>query len=378
EYVSQGQSELTFVSLPGIYYNREKTEKDGKISGRSTLFVLGYYSSGTLEDSSLSVLFGFYKSQVSDQSSYHQLLWGLVASDVKKDERSRWLIPFYYQSFARDPGVSNSESSTFYLFPYYSSTLNDETTMHVFPLLFSWRSPNGWSAIIAGLYLNSSASYSRQNFLYLLDHSRSAETNHYRAGLGSVHLGTGPDFTEFDLLYGFLFNVRSIPGDSRFDLDYALYLGSFQRNQTYLHHRLLPAYWYESDVSSTLFVTPIWYYKNDRQNDIFRTMVPIIPVVWYHSEQGQDLFQLGLLGTAWYRNFEASERSDRTMLLMGVLYNEVQRPERGYRSRGSLWGLLWDYETESNGFSKFSILKFVYSRTSDGDGVRTRVMGISI
>ncbi|MBL8020075.1 MAG: hypothetical protein JNM27_10465 [Leptospirales bacterium] len=374
ETPADGRSELTFASLPGIYYNRDKKEDGGKVTGRSTLFVLGYYSSGNLEDSSLSVLFGLYKSHSSSDEEYRQLLWGLYASDSTSESARRWLIPFYYQRNNK----TNPNDGTFYLFPYYSSTSGDETSMHLVPFVFSWRDTTSWSAFITGLYLTSSPTYSRQNFMYLLDHVRSNDTHHYRALLGAVHLESAPQYSESDLLYGSLVNVRSNPADSEFDLDYLLYLGSVERNKTYLHHRLLPAYWYESEPGLTFLVTPLGYYKNDTNNNIFRTMLPIVPVVWYHSDVGQDTFQLGLLGTAWYRNFESAERSDRFMLLGGILYNEVQRPERGYRSRGSLWGLIWDYETESNGFSKFSILKFVYSRTSDEDGVRTRILGISI
>ncbi len=67
------------------------------------------------------------------------------------------------------------------------------------------------------------------------------------------------------------------------------------------------------------------------------------------------------------------------MALMGIAYNEVQQPERGYRARGSLWGLLWNYETEDTGFRKFSVLKILYSRTVEIDGdIRTRILGITL
>ena len=51
------------------------------------------------------------------------------------------------------------------------------------------------------------------------------------------------------------------------------------------------------------------------------------------------------------------------MLLLGIPYYHIHKRERGYESTGSFWGLLWEYETESEtNFTKFSLLKLLYKR----------------
>ena len=81
----------------------------------------------------------------------------------------------------------------------------------------------------------------------------------------------------------------------------------------------------------------------------------------YFSEDKSGDFDLGVLGLAYYRNSDSYTGRDRRMLLLGTLFNEVKKPERGYHEMGSLWGILWSYEKEEEtGFRKFSILKGIY------------------
>ena len=62
-----------------------------------------------------------------------------------------------------------------------------------------------------------------------------------------------------------------------------------------------------------------------------------------------------------------------------MLWNEVYKKERGFHSVGMLWDLLFDYETETEtGYSKFSILKFLYKRVELNGEVSHRVMGIKL
>ena len=101
------------------------------------------------------------------------------------------------------------------------------------------------------------------------------------------------------------------------------------------------------------------------------------PLLTYVSHDRDRRFHLWLLGGLWYRNYKPDMGSDRQMLLMGIPYMKVSRPERGYESWGSLWGLLWNYEKErETGFSKFSILKFLYKRTVLDGEVTHSVMGV--
>ena len=73
------------------------------------------------------------------------------------------------------------------------------------------------------------------------------------------------------------------------------------------------------------------------------------------------------LGTLYYKNSDHVKKEEHLNMLMGVLYYKTSIPkERGYEGSGSLWGLLWEYKTESETkYSKFAILKFVYTKTTD-------------
>ncbi len=94
-------------------------------------------------------------------------------------------------------------------------------------------------------------------------------------------------------------------------------------------------------------------------------------------ESDGDKFQLWGLGALWYRNLKPSESYDRLMLLLGIPYYHLEKPERGYSSTGSLWGYLWESESESEtGFRKLSILKLLYNRVVMDGEVYHRVLGI--
>jgi hypothetical protein len=105
----------------------------------------------------------------------------------------------------------------------------------------------------------------------------------------------------------------------------------------------------------------------------------VFPALSYSYLSENEKFQHGLLGLAWYRNQDPAEKSDSRYLLGGLLYGEKQVAERGYHSRGSLWNVLWQYETESEtGFIKFSIMKFVYKRVHIDGVVSHRVLGVKV
>lgn len=298
--------------------------------------------------------------------------------------------------------LRNGPLKVFYLFPLYRSQDEYETYFHLIPLVWSVSNEERWSAFAAGLYLRSSAESSRQNLLYLLDHERNGESHSFNLAFSAVTFDWRRSGVSFSLLYG-LGARASFTSDT--SADYLLWLGSWQNSDREFHTRLLPLYYYTSTESEKSLYTPLFLYERspDRtkflslpfyyyrsESELSLVTVPLfyynrtaekrmfVSLPWVDIEEGGNLFQLGLLGSAYYRNYNAAERSDRRMALMGVLYNEVQRPERGYRARGSLWGLLWDYETEDTGFRKLSVLKFLYSRTEIDGTVRQRIFGISI
>lgn len=115
--------------------------------------------------------------------------------------------------------------------------------------------------------------------------------------------------------------------------------------------------WEKIGNSRKSSLLPFWHFSSD-QNE--RTL--IAPFSYFSKNDEGDL-DLGLLGIAYYRNNDLPDMSETKALLAGTLYWERKKSERGYHSVGSFWGILWDYETESEtGFEKFSILKGIYKR----------------
>ena len=106
-------------------------------------------------------------------------------------------------------------------------------------------------------------------------------------------------------------------------------------------------------------VFPLYYRRKDKDSWTFLTPA----LLSYFSREGDDVFDLALLGLCYYRNSEVRDNPDRKMLLLGILWNENHTSERGYHSKGMIWNLLWSHETEDEtGFSKFSILKGLYKQ----------------
>jgi len=62
---------------------------------------------------------------------------------------------------------------------------------------------------------------------------------------------------------------------------------------------------------------------------------------------------------------------------MGALYYHNKYTERRFDSYGSVYGLLWHYETEDN-YKRLSLLTFIYIRTETEKGVRHRLLGIPL
>ena len=70
----------------------------------------------------------------------------------------------------------------------------------------------------------------------------------------------------------------------------------------------------------------------------------------------------------------------RTLLMGGLLYYDRYRGrQNNFREWGSVYGFLWDYELEPGaGYEKFSVLKFVFSRTRDRGKVTYKFIGLPL
>ena len=215
----------------------------------------------------------------------------------------------------------------------------------------------GSSYFLLGTYFYNSEQYSRQNFFYLYDHYREGEIDTYDFALKTIHFEFSPKETEFALFF-------------------RLGGGFEYRNSDNYNANFLWFYAAEDGPRTNLFLLPFFYYNSDGES----TTWAVPPALAYGSRDDGGVLELWGLGAAYYRNYDAYTRVYRRNVGLGIIFSEVARPERQYHSVGSVWGILWEYQTEKEtGFKKFSILKLPFYKRVNVDGeMRTSVLGVTI
>jgi len=352
-----------FAPLIPLYYH--SAEKGRKAASAKTVTPLFYYKT---EESELpsAIISGstlwfplfpvFYKSNYRQYN--HWNLLGILDKCSDVNYSRFFLLPVYYSTEkngerhknilgiidwkSTDSGVNRSM-----VFPvYWWSGEGESSSLVLFPLLSYFnREADSETRFTAGVYWHESPAFERLNFLYLFDHQKyiyeGFARNEYSLLFTTAEFGIDPEIIEMRLLWGSLFSYNDYRKSGGYDIDALLWLAGIERSGYYFHSRFLPLYWYSSERGATTLLVP--------------------PILSYFSRDNNGDFDLGLLGLVYYRNEDKSAGEDRRMWLLGSLYNEVKVPERKYHARGSLWGILWDYEVEDEtDFKKFTILKGLY------------------
>ncbi|TGL07258.1 hypothetical protein EHQ43_07525 [Leptospira bouyouniensis] len=292
------------------------------------------------------------------------LIWPLwisydkIRNYKKESETTIWITPFYYRNQtntqkrtnllwfidwewrqSNDHSLQNNNQnetskeklSHILVFPFYFS----DSSFSIIPLSFNFWNQNEFRTFTLLNYYHWKKDGHYYNFLYLLE-SENTELKYKFKSLGNL-----------------LWSIEKTPKElSRFTV---LWLG----------------YDYTT------------YKKTVNFFPLFRIMTTtdesskmIGPFLYYHSKSNEEMTELALLGIGYYHNETKSDKQYSTYVLLGILYQEKTELERGFVKRGSLWGWLWEYQTEENGYEKFSILKlFSYSKEPDGT---KKILGISI
>jgi len=372
-YYTSRESDSTFTNIGWLYnYSRSRYiidpgKRDITVSEKETLFVPFFYNSNIKsadkekpfkEKLSFSLL--HYRHTLKDDSNNEYTFWSPIIPLFYKSSDSEsthtnicWLID--YEKYRDDM------HARFWVMPFVYSKTGDDGYFHIAPLYFSFwdRKADDRTDIIFGLYLHNMPDYNRQNFLYLYDHKRyiSANEDEYYFMFHTVKYEIDPEIKRLKAFWGLMADAEW--SKSGYDIEGLLYLAAIEKEGRYFHSRILP----------------FWYYE--RTEDTHTLVIPPA-LTWDSRDSDKSRFQLWALGALWFRNYEPEEKSDLQAALLGIPYYKLQRAERGYESRGSLWGLLWEYETESEtGFSKFSLFKFIYKRVEMEGDVQHRVMGIT-
>ncbi|MEQ9364119.1 MAG: hypothetical protein RIF32_07755, partial [Leptospirales bacterium] len=225
--------------------------------------------------------------------------------------------------------------------------------------------------------------YPRDNLLYLVDR---LVTSSRRDDVAASTEGAKPGTISVDHVYstyGLLFHSLSYasePGANDFALGYG-YLaglshhrrgkyneGQFAANLLWLKHESRPGYTHNSFF-------PLWWYDHDSASSLWA----FAPLLSGGRREGEETTRLFGGGALYYEFTDTARDEYSRAVLLGALYTDVRQNERGYRSRGSLWNYLWQFQEESESdFRKFSVLKFVYSKTRHAGKTRTRILGIRV
>lgn len=334
----------TFNLYP-IFHASSSTESDAtkKISDRSKnwLFPVYYYSSYLLskEENDYETTYFFpiipiiYR-EASNSSSHTNLFYLFDRKEEENSLKRFFLFPFYYSN---DDPINEKSTSYFHLFPIYFSGIDN----------------NEYTAFITGLYINSNTYSNYKNLLFLIEQEsrHDSKENEFNMLLRSIHFESSPTITNFKLLYG-IGELDLKPMYTQMNLAWL----SYEKTENTSYLNLLPLYFNnESKYNTTDWITPLLFYSNT--TDKKKLQHSTLGLIYYNSE-----------------NFETKESLQN--ILLGIIYYKTVKPkERGYIGRGSLWGALWEYNTEEEtNYSKFSILKILYSRREDGDGVRHRIL----
>ncbi len=335
----------------------------------SYLLPLYYYSSESSRDNPESEFLSRNSTLVNPLFTWH--------SDSDKSEK--WFVmhfPFYY----RYSGPDHSHTNIMGVFDYkYSRIMNKTAGLVIFPLFMYQSWDDGWGFyslpfmtenhrdyywfFAAGLYWETGEDYGRRNFLYLLDHEYSHKENYYRysALFRAVNSVNTDYYSQLSVLYGGLVNYVN-----------------YKNSDDYEFSMLLRIYYQENmngRFSNGLF--PLYHYsKSEYETNIY---FPSVPFIYYHQRRPDGRTDLILSGLLYYRNQNLTEGYDRSLYLGGLAYYNLELPERGYRSRGSAWGLLWEYETEKEtDYRSWSVLSFVYSKTYYKGEESKRIFGIRL
>ncbi len=354
---SADSGDATFAIPPVYFQNQSGADENASFYNISPLH---YYESdarpGETEILYDRTLFGplYYWSHSarSERESDAHLNLALILDYRRRTGEDPWTRFQIFPAF----GFRTGADAWTYVGPFYFNPEGPESwTFHIIPALWSWKTERSFTLFLAGLYVHQAEDASRQNFLYLFDRERYGDQVSYGLAFDALHFERDSERTKFELLYGLGASFKFTP-----------------------EGRDLSVLWlYDetgADYRHSSFV-PLWYYERRGESSGW-WVLPALSYGEYRPGEEETWLALGAL---YQRSLDESAGEGSRRILAGVLYTDVQEAERGYRSRGSLWGLLWDYQTEeSTDFQKISVLKFLYSRTRYEGRVTHRVLGVRL
>ena len=263
--------------------------------------------------------------------------------------------------------LADDTYSNFYLLPFYWSRENlateaggAETVTLLFPLWYQRSNSLNTVRLVAGYYHESAPQYRKDVFPLIV-----GRTNDEAAGIFSWHA----------LLYSFWYERTK--QSSEFRLLYGLGFNYADEAQVFSwHFALITGYKHYLDTGKIRHhLLPLWWHTH--QGDDSDLYLPFLLATFQNHDHGNQVFRAVALGLLYYQNTNLKTYEQTLAIALGSLYYHSKYPERRFDSYGSLYGLLWHYETEDN-YKRFSLLTFIYTRTETEKGTRHRLLGIPL
>jgi hypothetical protein len=292
------------------------------------------------------------------------------------EETTRWfpVIPLVYTNTTRGwfhlnaLGVfdysRDDDRTRCWFFPLLFAKSGSSGYFHILPLyLSSWDDSSGdsWSCTL-GFYQRTNPSYKRRNFLWLADYISKPQEQFtgFSLAFGSLNYEISPEVRSMRAVWGLLADADFSRKNDDYNVRGLLYLAAVKKYGDEFHHRLLP----------------FWYYSSSR--DGYTLVVP--PALTYLTTSGDgSTRQFVGLGVLWARWCDPADKYDTRLALGGLPYYRFQRAERGFSSEGSVWGLLWKHEAETEtGYEKFSVLAGLYKKVTIEGETYSSVFGIRL
>ncbi|MDX1959861.1 MAG: hypothetical protein SFU98_14920 [Leptospiraceae bacterium] len=393
---SKDTSEFSFLPFWNFESKEKRNEKDNSIESYSKIryFIPVYYRNNAypsntkpnqLSESTKFNFFPLYFSNTEEDNSWlfitplayyyeryndsitSRILYFIKYESSKNTSEFSFLPFFDFESKEKRSEKDNSiqsYSKTRYFFPvYYSNSaypnptkpnqLTESTNFHLFPLYFSnTQENNSWLFLLGFYHENYKIGYT-QSFLWYLVYHNSLDTN----------------YREIDLLLS-LYNYKVSRDSTSVNLAYGI-LSRYKNDKSINEFKTL---WLGYEIGKESFylnIFPFYIYQKDKTSDS-QWILPILGIMTNDTNEEMNLFGLGAV---YYHKKNPKQKKELTHLLLGTAYYHSKKPERGYQSRGSVWGWLWEYETEEDNYYKFSILKIFSYEESKG---KTRLLGIPV
>lgn len=211
----------------------------------------------------------------------------------------------------------------------------------------------------SGVYFYESDYYKIQNYFLIYNYSRDLIDSSREHGLFLSSLSYKKTDTrrKYSMLYDYLMNYRYETDEMDYKFRAAFSLLRIKHNDSIYRNSFFPL-WYYSHYSN---YKTLWF----------------TPFLTYMDREFKDKYDLVLLGLLYYRDYIPDEEYDRRLWLSGILWDEIRKPEKGYHSMASVWGLLWEHETESvNDFKKLTILKGIYKYVNNKGRIKRRILWV--